>query len=321
MRLYALLGLILCNLIWSVHPVMGKLVLADFSPVHGAWLRYFLALLSYGFVILVYRARVRPSAPSSRKSRVFSSYFSKPFFKPSSAKDLGIATLLGFFTFCYSGVLQFVGLNDSRATDNSLIIAIEPLVLVFLAWLILRERVSAMHGVSFALSILGFCLLTGLTPSRLQSGLDSHLIGNLVLLVSLVGEGMFSVLGLKLIGRYPASAVFGTSLLVGVALLTVATFVYAGPPPLEAITLKSAFGLFWLGCLGTMGAYLFWMILLVDAPVASLAITLFIQPVAGALWGILFLDERLNGMQALGGCLILAAVYLSTRFKAARRST
>ena len=48
-----LLGLIVCNLIWSAHPLMGKWLLESVSPEQGAWMRYSSALLFYFIAVLV----------------------------------------------------------------------------------------------------------------------------------------------------------------------------------------------------------------------------------------------------------------------------
>ena len=51
-----------------------------------------------------------------------------------------------------------------------------------------------------------------------------------------------------------------------------------------------------------------WMHLIKTTPVASLVITIFIQPVFGSLWGTIWLGERFDLKQTLGALLILAAI-------------
>jgi drug/metabolite transporter (DMT)-like permease len=296
MRLRTLLGLIAANLVWSAHPAMGKLVLESVTPAHGAWFRYAGALAAY----LVAMAALRAAGSRAR--------LGPAFLAPSRAADWGWLVILGFFTFCFSPLLQMTGLRASRATDNSLIIAIEPLMTVLVTALVVRQRPQAYHWFSFALALTGFSLLAGLSPGRVLGGWDPHVWGNVILLVSLLGEAVYSAVGLKLVPRYPSMAVFGSALAVGVLLLTAGTWLYAGPPAFGDLSARSAFGLLWLGPLGTTATYLYWMIVLPEAPVASLAVTLFIQPLLGAVWGYVFLGERLTPVQAAGGALILLAV-------------
>ena len=63
------------------------------------------------------------------------------------------------------------------------------------------------------------------------------------------------------------------------------------------------------GSSGTAVGYLVWMMALSRAPVASIVLTLFIQPVLGPIWGAIFLGERLSFSQALGSAWILLAVF------------
>jgi drug/metabolite transporter (DMT)-like permease len=303
-----LLGLILCNVIWSAHPAMGKLVLLGFLPEQAAFLRYSTALLAYSLGWLVLR-----TLPSTRAR-----FRRQPFLIPSGRREWTLLGLLGFSAFCFSPLLQMTGLAASRAMDNSLIVAMEPMVTVGLAWLVLREKLTWVQKIAFFVAILGFALLTGLSPSRFSGGWDAHLIGNLLLLSSLIGEAMYSIVGRKLIFRHPPAMVFGSALIVGVCFLTLAALCLSGLPTASSIIhmpWQSAIGLFWVGPLGTGLSYLFWITALKKVPVASLALTLFIQPLLGPIWGAVFLGERLTLPQSLGSALILCAVFGQTWFE------
>jgi len=84
-------------------------------------------------------------------------------------------------------MLQMAGLESSMATDNSLIVALEPLMTVILACLLLgrglRELISGIR-----VALVGFALLTGINPQFVSQGLSPHHLGNLLMLLSLLGE-------------------------------------------------------------------------------------------------------------------------------------
>jgi drug/metabolite transporter (DMT)-like permease len=301
-----LLGLVLCNLIWSAHPLMGKWLLEDFSPTEGAWLRYMSALMAFWIL--------RPLLPrgDERQRSLQISW--------KSYKELALAIFLGLMAFCFSPLLQLTGLHASRATDNALIVAMEPLFTVAAAWLFLRQALSLGVSLCFLLALIGFFFLAGV-PLQGLGGFSElgreHFIGNVVMLVSLIGEAIYSVAGSKLMSRglSPVS-VYAWANFSGVIGLTVAVAVLTGESPVQIIGglvhhmhWKSAVGLLWLGPLGTTATYLYWMGALRGATVASLALTLFIQPIFGTIWGYVFLDERLTVLQTVGGVLIIAAVF------------
>lgn len=279
---------------------MGKLVLADFSPAMSAWMRYTGGFVSYLIALLVLK-----SIPSMRTR------FKSPFFIPKGKGDWILLFILGITTFCFSPLMQMIGLSTTRATDNALIIAMEPLITVILAWIFLKEGITFLHGIAFAVALAGFALLTGITPGQLTQGWDGHYTGNLILLLSLCGEGAYSILGRKLMVRYPPTAVFGSALAVGIGFLTLGLLLLCIHSPNTMaghFTWRSALGLLWLGPLGSSMAYLYWMVALSKAPVASLALTLFIQPVFGSIWGYVFLGERLTAVQSWGGAFIILAI-------------
>jgi drug/metabolite transporter (DMT)-like permease len=282
MRLQTLLGLILCNLIWSANPAMGKIILTDISPELAAWCRYASALLAY----LLFAALWLRKIPEPK------------FIRPSKA-----VLLIGFSGFCLAPLLQMTGLNSSTATDNALIVAMEPLFTVFAAWIFLGEGVSNILLVSFFVALFGFVLLTGFVPGQFG--------GNMLILISLAGEACYSVTGRKLLEKHRPIGIFGSALIAGVVFLTIALTLKGGPGifvGLGHLTWRSSLAILWLGPIGTAFAYFYWLTALTEAPVASLALTLFIQPVCGSIWGYFFLGERLSALQAVGGGLILAAV-------------
>jgi drug/metabolite transporter (DMT)-like permease len=303
-RLGTLLGLVACNLVWAAHPTMGKLVLADFPPVYAAWLRYSSALAAYMIAV----AALRRARPALRPA------LARPFAAPAGT-GLALVALMGFLTFCFSPLLQLSGLEASQATDNALIIAIEPLMTVMCAWVFVGEAISLAHAAAFAVALGGFALLTGVSGGGFSGGFDPHMAGNLVMLISLVGEASYSTIGRKLLGRgLPAMGIFGTSLFAGAAFLSLATLGYAltTRTPFGHFTAASVLGILWLGPLGTSATYLFWALALREATIASLSLTLFIQPVFGSILGHFLLGDHLSGVQAAGGALILAAVAAQT---------
>ena len=284
MNFRLLLGLILCNLIWSANPAFSKIIMADFPPAHVAWFRYTSALCAYLVGMLVMR---RPLLA-----------------KPRGRRDWTLFLALAFFTFCFSPLTQMTGLSLSRATDGALITAMEPLITALLAGLFLREKISGTQVSAFVVAFLGFGLLSG-AGFGFPAG---HIVGNVIILASLVGEGFYSIGGRKLLDRFEAAPLFGTALFIGVIFLSILGFFFDGFPDFARIGPKTILGIVWLGPLGTAAAYLYWMIAISRAPVVSIALTLFIQPVFGALWGYAFLGERLDAVQFFGAGLILLAV-------------
>jgi drug/metabolite transporter (DMT)-like permease len=308
-KLTSLLVLIFCNLVWSANPSMAKIVMmSGFDPLHVAWFRYVSSLLAYAFVVIYLSF-----AP------VHSSRFGSKFIFKAKTRQWVLLALLGILTFCFTPILYMSGLFASRATDSTLLTVMEPLGAVFLAWVFLGESISWRHFVSFVLATLGFFLLSGISLDRSVPLLNGHLIGNLLIVVAIVGESAYSVIGRRLVSVFSPLAVFGTGLLIGVIFLTAVVFYYAGLPNLGALTPKGCLAVLWMGPIGTTFSYLYWIMVLREATVASVVLTLFIQPIVGFFCGYVFFGERLTAMQAVGGLIILLAVFAQSAFRSKKR--
>lgn len=294
------LGLVACNAVWALHPSMGKLVLRDFSPMHTSWLRYVSAFVT-SLVLVACLRWTRPRHLSSISA-------SLPHFR-------WILTA-GFVTFFLSPFVQYQGLSLSTASANSIIVAIEPLFAVLLAWLFLKERLAPQQIAAFLIAVCGFLLLSNIRPGELGASFEQFNTGNLLLLVAMPSEAMYSIASRKLAGRVAPITFFALALPVGFAVLTAYLWLAGhGFPSLKHLTWASAFALFWLGPLGTTITYIFWTLALIEAPVAAVALTLFIQPILGVLTGAVFLGEHLGPWQSAGGLMILIALYLQTNLK------
>ncbi len=277
------MGLCLCNILWSLNPVMGKWLLEDFSAAHAAWLRYGTAWLA--ILPLLFWKKL-PKLPTQS-----SHYF--------------LFLLLGLLTFALTPMFQAQGLDASQATDNSLIIALEPLATVALACIFLGERLLRHHYISFFFGILGFTLLS-------QS---DYAWGNLLLLLSIIGESGYSVITRKLLPHYKPVTVMGLGLTVGIVLLSFFVLYREGLPSLGNFHLKSLLALLWLGPIGTTLTYLYWTFILArKIPIAGIAVFLFIQPLLGLVWGHFMLGDYLSPINILGIALILMAIAWQVRF-------
>lgn len=298
------LGLIIGNLLWSAHPIMGKILLNAYTPGEAAWLRYSSAGLAFFIAMAIYLARS------------FLIHKKKPFLLadlgPFKAKDAAILIVVGLMNFCLAPWLQLTGLAASEASDNALIVALEPLLTVVLARIFLGDILTKRDLIGIVLALAGFFVLSG--PQSLEN-LSLKFLGNLALLFSLLGESTFSVGSAKLIGlgRRPVW-ILGFCLSIGVAILSFLLYfnnqIDFGTI-VERMSPQHFFAMIWLGPVGTTLSYLFWIYALERLSIASVVLSLFIQPVFGSILASYYLNETLGPEIYVGGLLILSALALS----------
>jgi O-acetylserine/cysteine efflux transporter len=64
----------------------------------------------------------------------------------------------------------------------------------------------------------------------------------------------------------------------------------------------------------TLGGYLLWMLILSKKEIAGMVVTLFIQPLVGALIGVFYLGETISLLQIFGALLIMSGVLVEAFF-------
>jgi drug/metabolite transporter (DMT)-like permease len=292
-------GLFLCNLVWALNPTAGKILIGEVGPAHAAWFRYFGAFAAYLVSMLVLRA-LRPGR--------FPSLFLRPHDRTEALCVLGIG-----LTTCFLSPLTLTfGLQSSTASAAAILIALEPVFTVLLGYVFLRERLKRGHLRSFILALLGFGLLSRLlSPASLRSGDFSASVGDLILTCAVLGDAMYSVFAKKLSVRHSGPPIFGSAMAIGACLLTVVTFGLKGIPAFGRMSASGWLAAFWIGPLGTAATYLYWLEgLRKGMSLAGMVLTLFVQPLCGALAGALVLGETLGPLQLVGGALIIASVAL-----------
>jgi drug/metabolite transporter (DMT)-like permease len=298
MRLRVLLGLVLCNAIWATNPMMGKLLLRDFAPMHVSFLRYSSSVVVAILAILIIQRK--PSKIVTPPKALW------------NRKYLPWIFLTAIATFLGSPIFQYLGLSASTSTANNLIVAMEPLFAALLAWAILREPLNKKQSVAFVFALGGFLLLSNFQPGNLDS-LALLNIGNLFMLSTMPMEATYSVVSRKIEGKVGALTLYLAAALLGFFLFSFYLIVSEiGFPDFRKLTQMHWMAVIWMGPLGTCITYIYWTIALEKATVAAVSLTLFVQPILGTFVGSFFLREKLSNWQMVGAAFILFALLFQT---------
>jgi drug/metabolite transporter (DMT)-like permease len=227
---------------------------------------------------------------------------------------------LGSLAFALPMWLGIVGVERSSAANASILILLEPVTIVAIAWLVLGERVGAIKLTSLALGLAGALaiVLEDVSPANLLAG--ERLVGNAILAFHGILWGCYTPLAKPLSQRHDpfdlclrATAV-GALVLLPAALLEAPRW-EAGPALVPALLWTVAIGLF-----VSFASTILWLVALRHIPATSIAGFVFLQPFTGVLAGIGLLGETLSVAALLGGALILGGIALDVAFTSARHS-
>ena len=204
-------------------------------------------------------------------------------------------------------LLQNAGIERTSVSHGALIVGAVPVLVAIIAAALGRASVGAVAWAGSLVALAGVGLVAG------GGGSGTSLAGDLLVLASVGGSATFIAIQPSLLaGRDPAAVT--AVQFIGAAIVALAfAAIFEGPPaaPTAAGPVVAVAG---LALAGTLVA--FWLFAWGQAQVpAELASTFVnLEPLVGALTGVVAFQDAFGPAQALGGVAIIAGIALSSLF-------
>lgn len=218
------------------------------------------------------------------------------------AAVLGVLNIGAFFA------LLFVAAGRLEGGVAATLGAVQPLIAAGLAAGVLGEPLRRRNVVAGLLGVAGVAMIV------LQPGARLDAVG---VVAGLAGAASMAA-GVTLAKRWrpdvPVLASTSWQLLVGGAVLAVASVVVEGAPP--ALSAANVVGFTWLTVVGTAIAYALWFRGIGRLPVANVTLLGLLSPLVAVLVGFAVLDQRLGALQLLGIGVVLTALWIGQRRRA-----
>jgi drug/metabolite transporter (DMT)-like permease len=283
--------LTLTPLFWACNWIVGRGLAADIPPMAMTFFRWLFATLL-----------LAPFAwPHLRRQW------------PLVRRHWKTMTLLGVIGIGTHNALAYLGLNYTTATNGVILNSFIPVMIITLSWLFLGERLSRLQSIGVGVSLAG--VLTILSQGSLEALLGFRLNGGDLLVI--LSMAMWSIYTICLRWRPPGlhmlTFLFALMLVGDCAVLPLFAAEYAFGRHM-APTLPNLAALVAVALFSSVLAYIFWNrgVELVGASVAGLFVHL--MPVFGVVLAWAFLGERLAPFHLAGIALILAGIYVTSRY-------
>lgn len=281
------------NLLWAGSSLAAKIALGGIPPMTLAFVRFALAaLLLYGI------ATVRQV--DLRVAR----------------RDWGRFWAMGVLGLALTYLLTYQGLAKTTASHSALLHAIEPVFLAVLAYFFLREAMPKPKVFGILLGLLGVCLIVANGPNLPRFSGAAQ--GDLLIALALAFEAGSSIVGKGLVARYPTLSVVCYQMLSGAVVLApfsaselIRMSTLGHPISLPPASALWSLAYLILPC--TVLSYWVWFTVLDSYAAGEMSVFLFVQPVAGAFLGAVFLGDKITPLTAFGAALVLLAVGLVNR--------
>ncbi len=224
-----------------------------------------------------------------------------------------IGTLLLGATGIFAYNLFFLGaLARLPASRTSLIIALNPVVTIAAASLLLGERLSARRWLGVVIALLGVWIVVS-RGDVLGSIRGAVGIGELLMFGGVCSWAAYTLLGRRVLAGLSPLAATTYAALWGLVLLAIA----AAPDLLDlgrsAFTLPVVLSVLYLGVMGTSVAFVWYYQALQRLGASRTVVFNNLVPVFGATFGVLLLGEPLLPSMLLGGAIAVAGVMLVSR--------
>jgi len=214
---------------------------------------------------------------------------------------LGLTGVTAYHAF------QNIGMTMTSASESSIIIASNPILIALCSWYFLKEKISRIGAAGIMLAFFG--VFTIVARSGLSLGFSS-MLGNLLCLGSVFSWTAYSVYGKQKLKETSANEIAAYSSLFGAILLAPPALILEGLKlPTSTVPWVSLLALGFL-CSGI--AYLFWYKALEDLPASEAGSYLFLIPVIASTLAYFILGERLDTTFFFGASLVIVGVIMTT---------
>lgn len=282
------LSLLFVIIIWGSSFASIKIILPQVPPNTLALLRFIMASIALGLFLVITKQ------PRLQK------------------KDLPGIMLSGLSGIAIFNVLQNQGLRYAGATDAAILIAMSPVFIALLSWVILKERISRLQVVGIVIAFAG-SVLVATNGSFNNLGFNKlRLYGDLLVLLSSLAWAIFSITLKKLLTRYPPTTIMTYSTFVGtIFLIPFSLMEY--PVDFLAVNFTGWINIIYLGLLASAVGNLIWNSALEKVPAVTAGAYLYLSPVVAAVIAFIFLHEIPSLYTVIGGLIIIMGTFFASK--------
>jgi drug/metabolite transporter (DMT)-like permease len=213
---------------------------------------------------------------------------------------------------------QTIGLQYTTAANASLYAITAPITIAVLAVLFLGERVSPAKVVGIITAVAGVLVVMG-PEALLAFDLTGHLLGDLLVMASIVMWGLFTVLGKRLTDEIGAVAVTAGVTVIGALWMVPAGCIEmrVASFSLAMITISGWLAIAFLGVLCSFLATLLYFVALQKSESQKVGVYLYTLPPMTAVISAFYLGETLTWTFVIGAGLVFTGLFITERARAA----
>jgi len=289
LRARTLTWLTLIVLMWGSAFPLVKVALSEVPPVTLGFLRFLLAT-----PILVLYAYLKDG--KGLKTVLLKN--------PISLVVMGMTGVMGYQVF------QNIGVNLTSASNSSIIVSSNPIIIALLSGPLLRERMTRTRALGIAVGFSGVLAII-LSESPGSSTVSSSFVGDVFSLGAALSWAIYSVVCRRLAPHYAPTGLTAASMAFGTIFLLPPMYLLEDPHLPTTLQVWLALAALSLGasCL----AYALWNNVLSEEEASKAGVALFLIPVVAATLSVAFLSEPFTVPLLVGMVLVFLGILIAER--------
>lgn len=280
-------GLVLVNIFWAASSIAAKEALHQLSAIEIITLRFGIAL------IIVIGLSLTLKGPGSLKI---------------DPQDLPMFIFLSVVSVSLGFFLQVEAVARTTVTNFSIEFNMSTFLIMLMGAALLGERLTRKKMLGAAIAFGGAILIISGGHMDLASG---HLMGDLIGLASAVSFGLFTIASKRISGKYDIMTILSYTFLFGIIELLPFYVLYTPMTPLSSLSAVSWSSILFLSVLCSVFCFLVYTHGLKKLKASDVAMSIYVNPLAGVLLAILLMGETLTAYTVAGGALVMAGMYLT----------
>jgi drug/metabolite transporter (DMT)-like permease len=280
--------MIICVVVWAFAFPFIRIGLNDLSFTNLTIMRFFVVCIVLIAILLLQPKR-----------------FSKLY-----KRDIIPIFMLGFF-----GVMVYhLGLNYGEQYISpgaaSLIIATIPVLVVIMAFIFLKEKITSKKLLGVIIALCGVIIISVFGTYDISIEIN-YIYGALTVFIAAVMGAFYTIAGKKLLERYTALSLTVYAMLLGsVALIPL---LFLNPSITDQVATMSAYSWFaivFLGVFSTVIGYVLWYVGLEIKSTSEVSVYLYAVPVLSTIISYFLFDDKITMFFVLGGILVIIGLVL-----------
>lgn len=221
---------------------------------------------------------------------------------------LFLGAFIGSFLFT---IFMVLGVSRSGAVAAGVILSAIPAMVAVLSWALLREAIRPRVVAAISFGVAGIALLALAGPASPGSAGQRDWLGYLLLLGTVVCEGVYVVIGKQLTTALSSKRICALVNLWGFVLMLPAGAWIARDFDFSAVSLSGWLLLLFYAMSASVWTMWLWMTGLRSVPASRAGVFTVMLPVGSACTGVAFLGESFSAQHALAFTLALAGLLLA----------